>query len=157
MLGFKSIRSARILISGIEKMHMIRKGQLERLKEQSSSAADQLPGRPEEFHLQPPTEPCVKLSLYTARHSFTRLVTAIPLPSCDDKATRKGDRSSWFPSWRYLRLSGVIPFAPRSLQALHHSYGMNRPLHAHQYFPPSCFALIEFSFGIGCRVPKFHT
>ncbi len=26
------------------------------------------PGRPEEFHLQPPTEPCVNLSIYTARH-----------------------------------------------------------------------------------------
>jgi len=25
------------------------------------------PGRPEEFHLQPPTEPCVNLSIYTAR------------------------------------------------------------------------------------------
>ncbi len=70
MLGFKSMRSARILIAGIETMHMIRKGQLERLKDHASSAADQLPGRPEEFHLQPPpTEPCVKLSLYTARHS----------------------------------------------------------------------------------------
>ena len=30
------------------------------------------PGRPEEFHHQPPTEPCVNLSAYTARisHSF---------------------------------------------------------------------------------------
>jgi len=27
------------------------------------------PGRPEEFHLQPPTEPCVNLSIYTARPS----------------------------------------------------------------------------------------
>ena len=31
-----------------------------------------LPGRPEESHHQPPTEPCVNLSAYTARisHSF---------------------------------------------------------------------------------------
>jgi hypothetical protein len=31
-----------------------------------------LPGRPEEFHHQPPTEPCVNLSIYTARlsHAF---------------------------------------------------------------------------------------
>ena len=27
------------------------------------------PGRPEGFHLQPPTEPCVNLSIYTARPS----------------------------------------------------------------------------------------
>ena len=41
MLGFKSFACARVLIAGIETMHMIRKGQLERLKEQGSSAADQ--------------------------------------------------------------------------------------------------------------------
>ena len=41
MLGFKSFRSASILIAGIETMHMIRKGQLEPLKEQDSSAAHQ--------------------------------------------------------------------------------------------------------------------
>ena len=41
ILGFKTFRCARILIAGIETMHMIRKGQLERLKEQGSSAADQ--------------------------------------------------------------------------------------------------------------------
>ncbi len=41
MLGFKSFRCARILIAGIETMHMIRKGQLEPLKEQDSSAANQ--------------------------------------------------------------------------------------------------------------------
>ena len=41
MLGFKSFACARVLIAGIETIHMIRKGQLERLKEQGSSAADQ--------------------------------------------------------------------------------------------------------------------
>jgi len=41
MLGFKSMRSARILIAGIETMHMICKGQLKRLKDHASSAADQ--------------------------------------------------------------------------------------------------------------------
>jgi transposase-like protein len=40
MLGFKSFRSARILIAGIETMQMIRKGQLEPLKEQAPSAAN---------------------------------------------------------------------------------------------------------------------
>ena len=33
------------------------------------------PGRPEGFHLQPPTEPCVNLSIYTARPNHT-LVTS---------------------------------------------------------------------------------
>jgi hypothetical protein len=33
------------------------------------------PGRPEGFHLQPPTEPCVNLSIYTARPNRT-LVTS---------------------------------------------------------------------------------
>ena len=41
MLGFKSFRCARILIAGIEIMHMIRKAQLDGLKDQASSAANQ--------------------------------------------------------------------------------------------------------------------
>jgi putative transposase len=41
MLGFKSFRCARILIAGIEVMHMIRKGQLGEVKDQASSAANQ--------------------------------------------------------------------------------------------------------------------
>jgi putative transposase len=41
MMGFKSFACGRILIAGIETMHMIRKGQLEPLKEQDSSAANQ--------------------------------------------------------------------------------------------------------------------
>ena len=40
MLGFKSFRCARIIIAGIETMHMIRKGQLGDLKDQASSAAN---------------------------------------------------------------------------------------------------------------------
>jgi hypothetical protein len=34
-----------------------------------------LPGRPEESHLQPPTEPCVNLSIYTARPSHCPAVS----------------------------------------------------------------------------------
>ena len=41
MLGFKTFRCARILIAGIETMHMIRKGQLGAIKDQASSAANQ--------------------------------------------------------------------------------------------------------------------
>ena len=41
MLGFKMFRCARILIAGIEVMHMIRKGQLDGIKDRSSSAANQ--------------------------------------------------------------------------------------------------------------------
>ena len=41
MLGFKSFRCARILIAGIETMHMIRKGQRRALKDLASSAANQ--------------------------------------------------------------------------------------------------------------------
>lgn len=41
MLGFKAFRCARILIAGIETMHMIRKGQLSDIKDQASSAANQ--------------------------------------------------------------------------------------------------------------------
>ncbi len=41
MLGFKSFQCARILIAGIETMHMIRKGQLEHPKGQVASAARQ--------------------------------------------------------------------------------------------------------------------
>ena len=42
MLGFKSFRYARILIAGIETMHMIRKGQLGGVKDSASSSANQL-------------------------------------------------------------------------------------------------------------------
>ena len=41
MLGFKSFACARILIAGIETMHMIRKGQLGNIKDKDSSAASQ--------------------------------------------------------------------------------------------------------------------
>ena len=41
MLGFKTFRCARILIAGIETMHMIRRGQLGGIKDQASSAPNQ--------------------------------------------------------------------------------------------------------------------
>jgi putative transposase len=41
MLGFQSFRCARILLAGIEMMHMIKKGQLDCLDRQVASAADQ--------------------------------------------------------------------------------------------------------------------
>jgi putative transposase len=41
MLGFKSFHCARILLAGIETMHMIKKGQLDGLDRQVASAADQ--------------------------------------------------------------------------------------------------------------------
>ena len=41
MLGFKTFRCAQILIAGIEVMHMIRKGQLDGIKDQASSPANQ--------------------------------------------------------------------------------------------------------------------
>jgi transposase-like protein len=42
MLGFKTFRCARILIAGIEVMHMIRKSQLANIKDPASSPANQL-------------------------------------------------------------------------------------------------------------------
>jgi hypothetical protein len=41
MLGFKTFRCARIIIAGIETMHMIRKGQLDCPVGQAMSSADQ--------------------------------------------------------------------------------------------------------------------
>jgi len=41
MLGFKSFRCASILLAGIETMHMIKKGQLDRPKARASTAASQ--------------------------------------------------------------------------------------------------------------------
>jgi putative transposase len=41
MMGFKDFRCARIILSGIEVMHMIRKGQLKTAKGTSPSAAEQ--------------------------------------------------------------------------------------------------------------------
>ena len=44
MLGFKSFWSARILIAGIETMHMIRKGQMDCFDGKNMSAANQFYG-----------------------------------------------------------------------------------------------------------------
>src|SRR5450631_930979 len=41
MLGFKNFRSARAIIAGIETMHMIKKNQLDGLKDRAPSAAQQ--------------------------------------------------------------------------------------------------------------------
>ena len=41
MLGFKDFRCARMILSGIEVMHMIRKGQMKTAKETARSAAEQ--------------------------------------------------------------------------------------------------------------------
>ena len=41
MLGFKDFRCARIILSGIEVMHMIRKGQMQVKKDTHPSAAEQ--------------------------------------------------------------------------------------------------------------------
>ena len=41
MLGCKSFRCARILLAGIETVHMIKKGQLDRPKAQALTAASQ--------------------------------------------------------------------------------------------------------------------
>ena len=41
MLGFKTFRCARILLAGIEVMHMIRKGQLGAIQDRASSVANQ--------------------------------------------------------------------------------------------------------------------
>ena len=41
MMGFKNFRCARIIVSGIELMHMIRKGQMKVVKGTSPSAAEQ--------------------------------------------------------------------------------------------------------------------
>ena len=40
LLGFKSFRCARAIVTGIETMHLIKKGQLEFVKDETSSAAD---------------------------------------------------------------------------------------------------------------------
>ena len=40
MLGFKTLRCARILLAGIEVMHMIRNGQLGAIEDPASSAAN---------------------------------------------------------------------------------------------------------------------
>jgi len=42
MLGFKTFRCARIIIASIETMHMIHEGQLGNIKDQASSAANQI-------------------------------------------------------------------------------------------------------------------
>src|SRR3954469_18128319 len=90
------------------------------------------PGRPEEFHLQPPTEP--PLDLHGSPFSC-------PLAMAVDA---ESDCSSRSLGWRPPSLSWVIRFAPRSLQVLRRYYRMIRPRHAHRYFPPSCFALKVF-------------
>jgi hypothetical protein len=107
------------------------------------------PGRPEEFHLQSPTDPYVNLSAYTARAG--RALTASPLSGDTERR-----RSSRLPGWRSRSIGRLLPFAPRPLQAIHRYYRRIRPPHVHRYFPPSWITLIGFSLSITCRVPTFH-
>src|SRR3954451_18302935 len=91
------------------------------------------PGRPEEFHLQPPTEP--PLDLHGSPFPCPLAMTVDAESDCSSRSL----------GWRPPSLSWVIRFAPRSLQVLRRYYRMIRPRHAHRYFPPSCFALVRFS------------
>src|SRR3954470_16626394 len=91
----------------------------------------QVPGRPEEFHLQPPTEP--PLDLHGSPFPCPLAMTVDAESDCSARSL----------GWRPPSLS--IRFAPRSLQVLRRYYRMIRPRHAHRYFPPSCFALVRFS------------
>src|SRR3954465_9362785 len=88
-------------------------------------------GRPEEFHLQPPTEP--PLDLHGSPFPCPLAMTVDAESDCSARSL----------GWRPPSLS--IRFAPRSLQVLRRYYRMIRPRHAHLYFPPSCFALVRFS------------
>jgi hypothetical protein len=56
----------------------------------------------------------------------------------------------------FISVSWPIPFAPCSLQELHHYYGMVRPYCMHRYFPPSLVLSLSFSLAIettGSHVP----
>ena len=106
------------------------------------------PGRPEEFHLQPPTDPDVRLSAHPARANHG--VTAFP-------HSPASEAHRLIPcGWPAASSSSPVPFAPCALHALHHYYGTVRPLPAHRYFPPSRITLIGFSLSIADRVLTFY-
>ena len=81
MLGFKSFCRARILIAGIETIHMIREAQLEHPKGQVSSAARSSTGWPfESTPTTPPSLPCTPLS----RQNRPTTVATSNAPECKD-------------------------------------------------------------------------
>ena len=74
-----------------------------------------LPSRPGELHPEPLTEPCVNLSIYTARATEKRLPPSV-----------QHEGSSCFQLTRTKRRSPAS-FAPRSLQSLQRYYEAVRP------------------------------
>ena len=117
-------------------------------------------GRPEEFHLQSPSEPCVNLSIHTAPAS-------IPLETSRSQADAEKNPAPppLQRGWPSLAASWLIPFAPAPLQDLQHYYWIIRPLHVHRYFPPSWVSLIlTSSITFRCliewfacaRLPEFY-
>ena len=106
------------------------------------------PGRPEELHLQSPTDPYVSLATHTARAS-----------PCHTAFSRHDDAESErflpVPWLTNLSLSWLLPFAPLALQEVPHYYGRIRPLPLPRYFPLSWTPLIGFSLRITGRVPTF--
>ncbi len=75
MLGFKTFRCVRILLAGIEVMHMIRKGQLGAIKDRASSVAS--PFYSLAFRSASASQQCLLPSSYCDR-TFRRTCTSRP-------------------------------------------------------------------------------
>src|SRR5262245_13684403 len=82
------------------------------------------PGRPEDLHLQSPTDPYVSLSTRTARASRFRAASS---PHGDAESHRFLP-GSWL---TLLSLGWLLPFAPSSLQGVPRYYRRIRPRHVH--------------------------
>jgi hypothetical protein len=102
------------------------------------------PRRPKESHLQPPTEPCLSLSTYTARPSRSLALLRGPIDA-------EGECSSQLPAWQEPFFELSHPLRSNPLQKLQRYYWMIRPLRVHRYFPVSWSALIEFWLNITQR------
>ena len=91
MLGFKTFRCARILLAGIEVMHMIRKGQLGNIKDRATSAANHFYSLA--FWTASASRPCLGASRYC---DTTRNRTAL---AANDKGVSRrlpaNPRHSW--------------------------------------------------------------
>ena len=79
MLGPKRSRCVRILICGIEALHMIRKGQLGDIKDQASCAAK--PFYSPALGSPPASQPCLGLSLYGDRTDFGKVKAGLEKPT----------------------------------------------------------------------------
>src|SRR5215471_7080348 len=108
-----------------------------------------LPSRPEDFHHRPLTEPCVRVSPYTARRGFENA-------SLRKRPLSEGNGSSWLPSWPQTPIQPRHPLGSTPITGASWLLSDNPPSQDAFLF---CISLLAYSFSVRIilRLPKFLT